>query len=155
VKALVTLFGTDGMPAQPVLAGEGEYHSVTVKSKYLVSAGQRQIIGLVIHDPDKVTYNSLVDGRAVAGVVIPKVWDQSYIPTTRPFQDVLRDATDHGWEQPTHGADCVCMDTLICELAIQMSKAIPPDTGSPEDVHLRLLAKRRVSYILQALVRKL
>lgn len=155
MRALVTVFGTDGLPVEPMLVREGEYKSVTIKSTYLVSAGQRIVIGLTVHDPIKATSSKLLDGRRAAGVVIPRVWDQSYIPTERPLSTILEAVVSHGDVFPGHGTDCVCMDDFIRELSLQMSKAIPPDTGIPYDVHLRLDARARIRYLLQSLERKL
>lgn len=103
----------------------------------------------------------MIDGRDVAKVIIPHVWDQSWIPTTRPLSAILEDAIAHGVAYPGHGPNCSCVDSLIRELRLQVSKALPPDTRPLDEVHTqadirsRLLAKQRVSHLIHTLARSL
>lgn len=97
----------------------------------------------------------VIDGTQVAGVVIPRVWDVSWIPTTRLLQDILEDVARHEVEFPRHGSDCVCMDAYSREIRLQVSKAVPPDTGEAGDIHIRLGARARMARVLKMVVRSL
>lgn len=103
----------------------------------------------------------MIDGQDVAKVVVPHVWDQSWIPSTRPLSAILEDAIAHGVDNPRHGVNCACIDPLIRELRIQVSKALPPDgrpydeSHSQADIHERLMAKQRVAHVINALARSL
>lgn len=155
MKAAVTVIGDLGTAPQTVMLQEAQYQEVIVTSRYLISAGQSKVIGLVLHNPMKIATHSLIDGTKQAGIVIPRCWDVSYVPTQRPLQDILSDVVAHGVSHTTHGIDCVCMDALIREVRVQVSRAIPPDTADVNDIHERLHARARMRHILRVVMEAL
>lgn len=112
-----------------------------------------RLSGDVTWAPTRSPGDRLTDARAVAGVVIPHVWDESWMPTTRTLQDILADVVAHGRDFPSHGTDCVCMDKFSREIRLQVSKAVPPDTGAREDIHSRLNGRFRIAHVLRMVER--
>jgi hypothetical protein len=88
-------------------------------------------------------------------VVIEPSWDSSIVPTTRSLAEILMEAVKHGEEYPTHGADCICMDALVREVRVQVSRAMPPMAMDHEDWRENFKARSRASVILSRVWRSL
>ena len=94
-------------------------------------------------------------GDHMNAVEIPASYDYSIMPTTRPLSVILEDVVQHGVDNPTHGTDCACLDQYIREVRTQISKAVPPDRGVTDDVHLRLDGRFRIAHVLRCAARDL
>lgn len=97
----------------------------------------------------------LVNGLGRRLVTIPHVWSMCYVPSGRTLAAILTDVTDHATAYPTHGIDCVCMDTYIREIRIHARRAIPgtEDYDSVDSVRFEMHA--RVRYVLGAVARSI
>lgn len=68
--------------------------------------------------------------------------------TERNIGDVIRDMTDHGKENPTHGVNCACKDKWIREARVMMSEPHPT-----EDRYTPKGWRANRDYILSVLLR--
>jgi hypothetical protein len=116
----------------------GAIISVDLVSEYLVSAGQVSRLNVSATEVD----------------------------APRTLADILRDAADHGRDNPTHGTNCACMDKYIREIRLVVAAVLSTVDG-PEELEWRgenkgvpkpsrkLDARWRISYVLGAVVRNL
>lgn len=71
----------------------------------------------------------------------------------RPLIEVLRDAMQHGQDNPGHGGNCACMDKYIRELRAQVRDATTFPEGTPWDQ--KADGRWRVTYLINVLGRSL
>lgn len=92
------------------------------------------------------------------------------LPSRRTLAEILVDAVQHGVDNPRHGSNCSCMDTVVWELRRHIDRALPEvqsrteaDPYSPEPTvryepnqwEANMAARQRVYAILAALGRNL
>jgi hypothetical protein len=156
MKLLVTIYDQDNSPAGAQKCTDGQPLTFTFKSPYLISAGQEVTVGVTVFDYDLL--RNLTSGPKDAThlnlIEVPVVWDVSFIPSNRLLADILAEAVQHGVDFPSHGVDCACMDRLVREMRLQVSKAIPPDGRTTGDdwaapIHDRITAKARIRSVLR------
>lgn len=132
-------------------------HTVQIPNDYLVSAGQpfEALVRLrhVRPRPQHDLPEAPLQVYAAIREYVPQTWDCSIVPSNRPLWSIFGDAMRHFDRFPGHGDDCSCMDEVIREIKAQISRAIPPDAGKPEDIARRLHGKARVRYILGVITR--
>jgi len=170
MRLLVTIVSPDGLPLESRVCEPGEPLSFSMRSQYLISAGQAIDIGVSVFDADFIVTSQMgprEDARHLTQrdgetplIVLPQVWDVSFIPSTRLLADILAEAVQHGMDFPSHGVDCACNDRFVREIRLQVSKAIPPDGRTSEGnwaegIHERITAKARIKSILHQMVRNL
>lgn len=172
-----------GAPSQAIAIPQpGVWHGVSLRSPYLVSAGQSLEIGLsaqvVVEKPDP-KLNELIYAPWIIGKH-PGLDDddnrpwwqlpQCLMPSERPLYAILGDAIQHGVDNPKHGTDCVCMDAVVWELRRHIDRVLPeverhtieiPDCPEPT-IHLNpqqweanMKARQRIHGLLHALMRSL
>jgi hypothetical protein len=170
VRLLVTIYDQDNTPAGAQKCTDGQPLTFTFKSPYLISAGQEVTVGVTVFDYEllhsltmgpKLNAGHLTrkDGKTPL-IDVPVVWDVSFIPSNRLLADILAEAVQHGVDFPSHGVDCACMDRLVREIRLQVSKAIPPDGRTTDSdwakpIHDRITAKARIRSILRMMERNL
>jgi hypothetical protein len=171
MRLVVFVVGPDNLPVSTQTCEDGDPLTVRFNSPYLISAGQEIELGISVFDADKLASRiNLLDARHLTtldedGIVaplidVPVVWDVSFIPTRRLLADILEEAVEHGREFPSHGVNCACMDRLVREIRLQVSKAIPPDGRTTDSdwaapIHDRVTAKARIRSVLQQMERNL
>lgn len=155
VNYLITFLTPRGDRVSKVV-GAGEIASVHFPSPFLISAGQDVEFGIavrrIITEEDYIGHS--IKGK-VDAVLVPVSYDYSIMPTSRHLSTILADVVRHGVDNPTHGTDCACLDRYVWEVRAHISKAVPPDRGATDDVHLRLDGRFRIAHVLKLAARDL
>lgn len=142
-----------------VVVPEGFVVRTSFPSSWLISPGQPIDVDVSIEAVSDPKPGGVVqDGRKMPAAReiayrVPVSWDSMPIPSTRTLSQIIEEAVRHGYDNPSHGVDCSCMDKYAQEIKQQISRAIPPDTGSTTDIHWKIDARHRVATILRMVTR--
>lgn len=139
---------------------DGLVQAVEIPSDYMVAPGQTLTVHISVEHAPEPEKPGLLDARGVAD--LEQDWESEHaypLPTTRSLSEIMREAVRHLDEAPTHGTDCVCMDTLVREIRAQATSSVPAWVAEMDnDRHLwedRFDALARVRYLLHAAGRNL
>jgi hypothetical protein len=156
-----------------VIPRDGMVMGVSLRSPWMVAPGQTLDIGVTAQLLGDSTPRPLLDARPLKTRIKtePEWWRLPHclVPSSRTLAEVLVEAVQHGVDNPTHGANCSCMDSLVWELRRHIDRALPevqrridnagtPDEAvrySPAEWKANMNARQRLHSLLTALTRSL